>query len=218
MNTVYEVADAFFLVYAGLFPIVNPIGNAPIFLGLTQHCSNEERNAAALQVALNCFFLLLGSFLIGSYVLEFFGITLPIVRIAGGLVVSATGWKLLQAGNDFAAADRAGHQPVTPIDPFYPLAMPITVGPGSIAVAIALGSERPREAFTQLGIYAASAIGGLVAITLTIYVCYRFAEGTVGALGERGIGVVVRLCAFILFCIGIEVVWSGYSALVPIAS
>ena len=90
------LANAFLLVYAGLFPIVNPIGGAPIFLGLTRECTDQERNALALRVTLNSFFLLLGSLFVGSYVLEFFGITLPIVRIAGGLVVTATGWNLLQ--------------------------------------------------------------------------------------------------------------------------
>jgi multiple antibiotic resistance protein len=217
MTSGYEIANAFLLVYAGLFPIVNPIGGAPIFLGLTRHCTDDERNALALRVTINCFFLLLGSLLVGSYVLEFFGITLPIVRVAGGLVVAATGWNLLQAGDEFAD-DRTAHQPVTPTDPFYPLTMPITVGPGSIAVAITLGSQRPRgEAFANLAILGGAAVAGLVAIAATIYICYRFAEGTVGALGEQGTNVVVRLSAFILFCIGIEIIWNGYSALAHIA-
>jgi multiple antibiotic resistance protein len=212
----YDIANAFLLVYAGLFPIVNPIGGAPIFLGLTRHCTDQERNALALRVTINCFFLLLGSLLVGSYVLEFFGITLPIVRIAGGLIVSATGWSLLQAGDDFTD-DRTEHKPVTPTDPFYPLTMPITVGPGSIAVAITLGSQRPKdEVLSQLAILGAAAVAGIVAIAATIYVCYRFAEGTVGALGAQGTNVLVRLSAFILFCIGIEIIWSGYSALAQV--
>ncbi len=215
MNSVSDIANAFLLVYVGLFPIVNPIGGAPIFLSLTRHCTDDERNALALRVTINSFFLLLGSLLVGSYVLEFFGITLPIVRVAGGLVVAATGWSLLQAsdGDD----ERAAHKPGSPTDAFYPPTMPITVGPGSIAVAITLGSQRPREAFTQLAILGGAAIVGLVAIAATIYVCYRFAEGTVGALGEQGTNVVVRLSAFILFCIGIEIIWNGYSALAHIA-
>jgi multiple antibiotic resistance protein len=212
----YELANGFLLVYAGLFPIVNPIGGAPIFLGLTRHCTDQERNSLAFRVALNCFFLLLGALLIGSYVLEFFGITLPIVRVAGGLIVSATGWSLLQASDDFTD-DRSAHKPVTPTDPFYPLTMPITVGPGSIAVAITLGSQRPRVPFTQLAILGSAAVAGVVAIAVTIYICYRFAEGTVGALGESGTNVVVRLSAFILFCIGIAIIWNGYSALAHIA-
>src|ERR1700687_1038543 len=120
MTAVNDVTNAFLLVYAGLFPIVNPIGGAPIFLGLTRHCTEEERNALALGVTVNSFLLLLGSMLVGSYVLEFFGITLPIVRIAGGLVVAATGWKLLQSG-DAPEERRSSNGPVVAPDAFYPL-------------------------------------------------------------------------------------------------
>lgn len=213
----YEIINAFLLVYAGLFPIINPIGGAPIFLGLTRHSTDDERNALALRITINSFFLLLGSLLAGSYVLEFFGITLPIVRVAGGLVVTATAWSLLQAGDPDGA--REDHKLGTPTDSFYPLTMPITVGPGSIAVAITLGSQRPKEAgLALIALLGGAAIAGLVAIAATIYVCYRFAEGTVGALGEQGTNVVVRLSAFILMCIGIEIIWNGYSALAHIAS
>jgi multiple antibiotic resistance protein len=215
-DSVNELANAFLLVYAGLFPIVNPIGAAPIFFGLTQDCTEKERHALALQVALNSFALLLGSLFVGSYVLEFFGLTLPIVRVAGGLVVAAAGWNLLRAGNG-NGDDRTGHQPVIPTDAFYPLTMPITVGPGSIAVAITLGSQRPRAAaLPEVTLLAGAAIAGLLAIAATIYVCYRFAEGAVKRVGRHGTNVVVRLSAFILFCIGIEIIWTGYSALMHV--
>jgi len=220
LNSVYSIANAFLLVYVGLFPIINPIGGAPIFLGLTRHCTDPERNALAFQVARNSLFLLIGSLLAGSYVLEFFGITVPILRVAGGIIVTATGWTLLQEGAE--EDERNAHKPVIPTDAFYPLTMPITVGPGSIAVAVTLGSQRPSGDMnlttpagnlTQLALLGGAAIAGVIAIAVTIYVCYRFAEGTVGALGVQGTNVLVRLSAFILFCIGIGIVWNGYSAL-----
>ncbi len=93
-----EIANSFLLVYEGLFPIVNPVGSALVFLGLTRHRSDQERRTLARRIALNRFFLLLGSLFVGSHVLEFFGITLPVVCVAGGLVVSAFAWKLLHAG------------------------------------------------------------------------------------------------------------------------
>src|SRR6516225_5476326 len=122
MANVNTIVGAFLLFYAGLFPIVNPIGGAAIFLGLTRHCTDEQRNALALRVAINCFFLLLGSMLIGSYVLDFFGITLPIVRIAGGLVVTVTGWNLLQEED---GENLPSENAVRPTEAFYPLTMPI---------------------------------------------------------------------------------------------
>lgn len=214
--TAHHFTHVFLLVYAGLFPIVNPVGNAPIFLALTRYCTDRERHTLALRVAINGFFLLLGSLFAGSYVLEFFGITLPVLRIAGGMVVTAFGWTLLQAkeelGDQRTAETERGPDAV---DAFYPLTMPLTVGPGAISVAIALGSTRPKEAsdFTDLMVLAGVAIGGLAAVAATIYVCYRYAEPTIAALGKHGTNVVVRLSAFLLLCIGIQIAWTGFSEL-----
>jgi multiple antibiotic resistance protein len=215
-----EIVNAVLLVYASLFPIVNPVGAAPIFFGLTKDCTPRERGALALQVARNGFLLLLASLLIGSHVLEFFGLTLPVVRIAGGLIVASLGWQLLHA-EDAPHPDRAaveGGDSRRP-DAFYPLTMPLTVGPGSISVAIALGSQRPTGvAFAHLALLGASAVAGLFAIAGTIYVCYRYAEEIIWVLGERGTNVVLRMSAFILLCIGIQIIWNGYQALISSVS
>jgi len=101
-----------------------------------------------------------------------------------------------------------------PQDAFYPFTLPLTVGPGAISVAIALGTQRPRAAnLYDLIILGGAAISALLAMSATIFVCYRFAELIVATLGERGTTVLVRLSAFVLLCIGIEIISSGYSAL-----
>jgi multiple antibiotic resistance protein len=207
-------SNAFLLVYAGLFPIVNPIGSAPLFLGLTEFCTAPQRNGLAFRVALNSFLLLLGSMFMGSHVLEFFGISLPVVRVGGGLIVTAFGWKLLNSepSPDAAHASAAG-VPTVP-ESFYPLTMPLTVGPGSIAVAIGLGSQRPKAAdLTELMLLGGGALAGVIAITLTVYFSYRFAQRLVTMLGTSGTHVVIRLSAFIMVCIGIQILWSGWSEL-----
>jgi multiple antibiotic resistance protein len=219
---IHPLTHAFLLVYAGLVPIVNPIGNIPIFLALTRACTYRERRTLALRVAINGFFLLLGSLLFGSYVLEFFGITIPVLRIAGGAVVSALGWTLLQTGQDLKdqRAAEAARGPENAADAFYPLTMPLTVGPGAMSVAIALGSQRPvgTTDFAHLAALAGVAIAGLAAVAVTIYICYRFAEPTIAALGEHGSNAFVRLSAFLLFCIGIRIVWTGFRELqMPLA-
>jgi len=211
---VSEALNTFLLVYAALFPIVNPVGGAPIFLGLTRHLGDAERSALARKVAIGGFVLLLASLLVGSYVLSFFGITLPVVRIAGGVVVSAFAWKLLHQGEKLEDQRGAAAVPVAPVDAFYPLTMPLTVGPGSISVAITLGSARPAAAdFAQLALLGGAAVAGLLAVAATIFLCYRFAERITSGLGERGTSVLVRLSAFILLCIGIQIIWNGWRAL-----
>jgi len=212
-----DFANAFLLTYATLFPIINPVGNAPILLSLTRGRTVHERNTLARRVAIGSFFLLLGSLLVGSHVLEFFGISLPVVRIGGGLVVTAFGWRLLNSGvSPDSDATTAGPKP-KPLDTFYPFTMPLTVGPGAISVAIALGSQRPAvTGLPHLAMLGAAALAGILAMSVTIYLCYRFAETTVARLGTGGTNVVVRLSAFILVCIGIQIIWTGWTGLMAL--
>jgi len=138
------------------------------------------------RVALNGFLLLLGSLFVGSHVLEFFGLTLPVVRVAGGLVVTAAGWGLLNQEIDSRAAPTTETAGKEEPDAFFPLTLPLTVGPGSITVAITLGSQRPQgmSGIRDLALVAGGAVAGLVAIALTIYVCYRFAGHLERVLGK----------------------------------
>jgi multiple antibiotic resistance protein len=214
---VNAVVGAFLLTFAGLFPIVNPLEGAPFFLGLTANLSAAERTVLARKAAVNGFALLLGSMALGPWLLELFGIELPVVRIAGGLVVAALGWKLLtqEQWSDHGGSGLQG-APGKKVGSFYPLTMPLTVGPGSMSVAITIGSRKPAgfPQLSQLAEHATGAVLGVVAIALTIYLAYRFADNIARLLGETGLEVLVRLSAFILMCIGIEIVWNGYSALI----
>lgn len=206
------------LVYAALFPVVNPFGCAPLFLGMTEGCSDKERRTLARQVSLNSFFLLMGSLFVGSHVLGFFGISLGAVRVAGGLVVTAFGWKLLNSEPPPDTKNPPESSTTAPTravrESFYPLTLPLTVGPGSISVAITLGSQRPRVvSLEHLAVIGSAAVAGILLIVLSIYLCYRFAQRLVSLLGHGGTSVVVRLSAFIMVCIGIHILWSGWSEL-----
>jgi multiple antibiotic resistance protein len=217
---VSAVFGAFLLTFAGLFPIVNPIEAAPFFLALTPNLSNSEREGLARRVAINGFALLLGSMVIGPWLLVFFGIDLPVVRIAGGFVVAALGWKLLTE-EQWSDHGEANVQPGVSrkVGSFYPLTMPLTVGPGSISVAITIGSRKPETEFALpiLALHALGAFAGVVAIAASIYIAYRFAGNLARLLGTTGLEVMVRLSAFILMCIGIQIIWNGWSALTAVA-
>ena len=212
----HTLAAAFLLTFAAPFPIVNPLEGAPLFYVLTRELPQERQHVLARQVAFNGLALLLGSMVLGPWLLVFFGIELPVVRIAGGLVVTSLGWKLLSQEQ---WSDHPSHQ--VPQDAmaragaFYPLTMPLTVGPGSMSVAVSIGSRKPVSGFslTDFALYGVGAACGLVAVAISIYVAYRFAGNLSRFLGASGIEVLVRLSAFILMCIGIEFLWSGYLAL-----
>ena len=211
-----ELSNAFLFVFAGLFPVVNPLGSAPIFLSFTSACTPQQRNQLALGVALNSFWLLLGSMVFGSVILEFFGITLPVVRVAGGMLVTAMGWKMFgEPGGPKQDAGDGAEEPEVIIDSFYPLTLPLTVGPGAISVALTIGSHRPRGEFNSHAMLIwGSALAGLLAITLAVYVSYRFAMPLVRSLGQGGVNVLIRLSAFILVCIGIQIAWGGLTDLI----
>jgi multiple antibiotic resistance protein len=215
-STVSSVVSAFLLTFAGLFPIVNPPESAPFFLAMTKGLSTEVRHSLARRIAVNSFALLLGSMVLGPWLLEFCGVQLPVVRIAGGFVVTALGWKLLtqEQWSDHAGGAFPGGS-TEPPGSFYPLTMPLTVGPGSMSVAITIGSHKPANGYhlPELALNALGALVGLIAIAACIYIAYRSAERIARVLGTTGLEVVVRLSAFILMCIGIEIMWTGYVAL-----
>src|SRR5215831_21353316 len=120
-----QIVEGVLLVFAALFPIVNPLGGAPIFLAMTSGYSAEERASLARRVTVNAFILLVASVATGTYVLEFFGVSVPVVQVGGGLVVSALGWRLLQdpTAIDAPAATAA---PRARNPAFYPLTLPLT--------------------------------------------------------------------------------------------
>jgi multiple antibiotic resistance protein len=201
------------LVVGALFPIVNPLGNAPIFLTLTRDVSSGTRAILSRKIAINGFILLLVSIFIGTHILAFFGISLPVIQVGGGMVVVATGWTLLHhAGEEEQTHRRRTSTAEAAKRAFYPLTLPLTVGPGSISVAITVGANRPEgspmSAPTMIG-----ACLGAATIALTIYLSYRFAERIARALGDTAMNVILRLSSFILVCIGVQIVWNGVSAL-----
>jgi len=199
-----------------LLPIVNPIGGAPIYLAMTASLTHEERSRLAKSVAINSFLLLVASALIGAYVLDLFGLSIPAVQVAGGMVVCAVAWSLLNSPNSPAPLQRVGAPAAKPEDlearAFYPMTMPLTVGPGSISVALTLGANPPPGIRALLATALAHVVGILI-VAAGIYLCYRYADRMLQRLGATGTSVVVRLSAFILLCIGVQIGWNGIHAL-----
>jgi multiple antibiotic resistance protein len=172
------------------------------------------RTVLARRIALNGFVLLAISILIGTNILAFFGISLPVVQVGGGMVVIATAWSLLNRKDEDWRHE--SKHPARPSDlsrpAFYPLTLPLTVGPGSISVAITLGANRPSGNEPHWS-YLTAAILGAADVAITIYISYRFAQSLARVLGDTAMSVVIRLSSFILLCIGVQIGWNGVSAL-----
>jgi multiple antibiotic resistance protein len=210
-----EVGKFLLLFVSALFPIVDPLGGSPIFLALTREYSSRARKELSWRIAINSFFLLAGSYVIGSHVLAFFGISLPVVQVGGGLIVISTGWALLKQryDDDDRKEVKGKMQPRDPLrHAFYPLTLPLTVGPGSISVAITLGANATEHhGVNFLAILAA--IVGSVLLAVSIFLCYAFADRLARILGATGMTVIMQLSSFLLVCIGVQILWNGVSAL-----
>lgn len=209
-----QAAKSLLLVVSALFPIVDPIGGSPVFLALTRDYTPQTRRLLARRIAVDSFILLVASFAIGSHVLSFFGISLPVVQVGGGLIVISTGWLMLNQkdDNDRDAVRRTVNCTDALREAFYPLTLPLTVGPGSISVAITLGANEPHHLRANLVAILVAAIGSAF-IAVTIYLCYGFADRLGAIIGPTGMNVVLKLSAFLLVCIGVQILWNGASQL-----
>jgi multiple antibiotic resistance protein len=207
------VARSFLLVLAAMLPILNPAATAPIFLSLTEGASPATRTLLARRIARNMFWLMAGSMLVGSYVLDFFGISLPIVRVGGGLILASVAWRLLGATPATPDSRAALAEAFTPDQAyrqaFYPLTFPISCGPASISVAITVGValHDPEIAISlaRMG----GALLALAVIGVLLYLAFRYGEHLLRLIGEAGTAVFLRLTAFILLCLGVQIVWDG---------
>jgi len=202
---------AFLLAFPAPFSIVNPPGAAFIFNEVVGDATADERRRLSNRVALYSLLVMLVALWGGAYVLNFFGISLAALRIAGGTVVALRAWDLLSAPERQEArkqqqVESTGH--ATEDIAFFPLTLPFTTGPGTISVAVALGAGRPVEGVVPffLGMTAAC-----LAMAAVIWLAYRSADRIAGLLGASARRTFARLSAFILLCIGVQIMITGIS-------
>ncbi len=206
------------LAFTALFSIVNPLSGAFVFFGATQGMETRERAQVSRWVAIYAFAIVTASLYVGAYVLEFFGISLPVLKVGGGIIVAMSGWRMLtgpdateQRRSETASALRPSVVPSRLA--FYPLTMPLTTGPGTISVAISVGAGRPNGFGEAWLSFVLETVLAVALLCLAIYVFYRNSERLARAIGATGTTIVVRLSAFLLFCIGIQVFWNGAEVL-----
>jgi multiple antibiotic resistance protein len=210
---------AFLVSFPSLFAIINPIGAAFIFDGVAKDFSTAERRAVAARIGSYSLLVMFGALWAGAYVLAAFGVSLEALRVTGGVVVALSAWRLLTSED--RRADRTSPARSAPggearVDPlqlaFYPLTLPFTTGPGTIAVAITLGAERPHGA-GSLGFLAGESLAA-VANSAIIWIAYRSSGRVTRAMGPAARLVIARLSAFLLMCIGTQILISAIGDLV----
>lgn len=200
------------IALSALFPLINPIGSAVIFLGLVGPADAVVYKRLARKVALLTVLFLVGVDLVGSLVLAFFGISLPVVEVAGGLVLSSMGWRLLSEPDapDFAPTAQMPNS-LHELDSkvFYPFTFPLTAGPGTVVVTLTLAAhaEQPvliASIFSQIGFFLA-----IIALCALVYFAYAYAPQISRKISRQTIRGILRIIAFILLAIGVQIFWRG---------
>jgi multiple antibiotic resistance protein len=217
MESVSLIVKFFLLAFSALLPVINPLGSALILLGVAGNAPEPVFRKLARKIAMRTTLFLLTVELVGTALLEFFGISLPVVQVAGGLVLATIGWTLLNQAEPETSPDQAQVAEVSfeslQEKIFYPLTFPLTAGPGCIVVMLTLSAQASMkgllpEAMTHLGIFLAVLI-----LSLMVFLCYGYAPKITEHISAQTAHGILRVIAFVLLCIGVQITWNGVAAL-----
>jgi multiple antibiotic resistance protein len=220
----YLVWKFFALGFSALLPLVNPLGSAFVFLGLVGLAPIDTYRSLARKIAFNTTIFLLVIALVGSSLLTFFGISLPIMQVSGGIVIAMIGWSLLNQKDSTPSPEKteAALPAVTEAEiaslkgkAFYPFTFPITAGPGCLVVMLTLSVHAKQRVFAQTALAYAGLLIAVLVLSASVYLCYAYAPKIVHAISPTTAHGILRVVAFILFCIGIQIAWNGLSDLIP---
>jgi multiple antibiotic resistance protein len=214
--------NAFIIAFSVLLPLINPLGSALVFLGLVGEAPPEVYRSLARKIAINTIIFLAVFELLGSAILSFFGISLPIVQVSGGIVIAAIGWSVLNEEDSQANARNKreelqldANENIRNLEQkaFYPFTFPVTAGPGTLVVMLTLsarftGGSPSHTILGHIGLFLAVAV-----LSALVYVCYAYAPKITTAISPSTAHGILRVVAFILLCIGVQIAWNGLSVL-----
>ncbi|HOX23771.1 MAG TPA: MarC family protein, partial [Elusimicrobiales bacterium] len=192
--------------FFALFPILNPPAMGPIFLEMTSAASDKDRHQLAALIGKYTFLLLLGVLLVGGWLLKLFGISIPVLRVAGGLLLFNTAWRMLNNEPKISVDEQAELKSKMTSRAFFPLTLPVTAGPGSIAVTLTLVPSGKIWALDTL-LTLTGTILGIALAALSVFIFYRYEEVFMRRLGHAGSQTISKISAFVLLAIGVQIIW-----------
>lgn len=221
MASVTDLFKFFGLAFSALLPLINPLGSALVFLGLVGNAPEAAFRSLARKIAINTTLFLAVVELVGTALLAFFGISLPVVQVAGGLVLATMGWSVLNQQEAAPSPDKteAAETAIGSLEQqaFYPLTFPVTAGPGCIVITLTLSAHASvkgvlHNVMAHLGIFLA-----VVALSFTVFLCYAYAPKITARVSPQTAHGILRVIAFVLLCIGVQITWNGLEALLKTA-
>lgn len=221
MRSLSEFAKFFGLAFSALLPVVNPLGSALVFLGLVGPAPDSVYRDLARKVAIRTTLFFLVVELIGTALLTFFGISLPVVQVAGGLVLAAMGWSLLnqqavRPNPNTAAVAEVGYGSLEE-KVFYPLTFPVTVDPGCIVVMLTLSAHASVKDLRDNVTSHAAILAAVVILSVIVFISYAYAPKITERISPQTAHGILRIIAFVLLCVGVQICWNGLHSLIRIA-
>jgi multiple antibiotic resistance protein len=201
--------DTIALTIGTLLPIMNPFSTAPLFVSLTTGRAAKYRNQQALMACVYAFCILVVFLLLGAAIIDFFGISVPGLRVAGGLIISVIGFRMLFPAPPAGGSGVNGHSPQEVDIAFTPLAMPSLAGPGSISVVLTAAAQIESRHAANYGLIIAAVVTGMILTLVFSYVVLRAADVMVKFLGVRGIDAMTRIFGFLLIAIAMQFLLTG---------
>ena len=223
MKDAFEIWDSFLIAFSALFPLINPIGSALVFLGLVGDAPTAAYRKLARKIAINNVIFLVIIELLGSAILHFFGISLPIVQVSGGIVIAAIGWSVLNAKDSDKTLDKRDEIHLNPDESFqalerkafYPFTFPLTSGPGTLVVTLTLAARAQNGGLVLNALRHGGLVLAILVLSALVYLCYANAPRLTRAIPPETAQGILRVIAFILLCIGVQIAWNGFTALLP---
>jgi multiple antibiotic resistance protein len=213
---------SFLIAFSVLLPLINPLGSALVFLGLAGQAPPQVYRSLSRRIAVNNIVFLAIIELLGATILNFFGISLPIVQFSGGIVIAAMGWSVLNerdAGADSRNKQEECDAPDESIardleqKAFYPFTFPITSGPGTLVALLTLTAHISERNITRNVLAHAGVFLAIVALSVLVYFCYAYAPKITKVIPPNTAHGILRVIAFILLCIGVQIAWNGLAQL-----
>jgi multiple antibiotic resistance protein len=212
-----EFAGFFVLAFSALFPVINPLGSSLVFLGMVGEARHDVFRTLARRIAINTALFLLVMDVTGAAVLKLFGISLPVVQLAGGLVLASMGWKLLNEKDEDAENKPSPQAEVVSElrkKAFYPFTFPVTAGPGVLVVMLTLSAHASKGAWLYVVVAHLGVLAGMALMCLAVFIAYAYAPKITEKISPSTAHGILRVIAFVLLCIGVQIAWNGLAALV----
>ncbi len=210
-----ELANFFGLSFTALLPLVNPLGSSLVFLGLVGPAPPAVYRTLARRIAISTTLFLVAVELAGAAMLRFFGISLPVMQVSGGLVLAAMGWTLLNERDEEARGQSEVKAPLGSLEQkvFYPFTFPLTAGPGCVVVMVTLSAHASRGKLLPDIAAHAGIVLAVVLLSVCVYFCYRYAPAIAAKVSPQTAHGILRVMAFVLLCIGVQITWNGVQAM-----